>query len=330
MTNHWIDVKNADVVLIMGANPAENHPIAFRWILRAKDNGAKIICVDPRFTRSAAKADIYAPLRPGTDIAFLGGMINYILQNRLYMEEPVRKYTNASYLVNADFGMPGDLEGLFSGYDPKKRAYDAKAWAFQKDKDDKVVRDETLSDPRCVFQLLRKHYSRYTPEMVSRITGTPKDVLLKVYETYGSTGKPDRAGTSLYAMGWTQHTVGTQNIRAMTLIQMLLGNMGVAGGGINALRGESNVQGSTDHGLLFHILPGYMPVPSADLKDTAAYIEKHTPKTKDPQSANWWGNRNKYLVSYLKAIYGAKATKENDFGYSWLPKLDPGMNGSWL
>ncbi len=330
MTNHWIDVKNADVVLIMGANPAENHPVSFRWILRAKDNGAKIICVDPRFTRSASKADIYAPLRPGTDIAFLGGMIRYILENKLYHEESVRNYTNASYLVNPDFRMPGDLQGLFSGYDPKKRAYDPKSWAFQKDADEKVRKDPTLKDPHCVFQLLRKHYSRYTPEMVSSITGTPKETLLKVYETYGSTGKPDKAGTELYAMGWTQHTVGTQNIRAMTIIQLLLGNMGVAGGGINALRGESNVQGSTDHGLLFHLLPGYLPVPSSDLPTLEKYIEKYTPKTKDPASANWWGNRNKYITSYLKAIYGAKATKENDFGYAWLPKTDPGQNASWL
>ena len=330
MTNHWIDFKNADVILIMGANPAENHPVSFRWIMKAKDAGAKIICVDPRFTKSAAKADLYAPLRSGTDIAFLGGMINHILQNKLYFEQYVRDYTNAPYLVDASFKMPGDLAGLFSGYDPKKRSYDPKAWSFQKNGDDSIKTDPTLQDPNSVFQLLKKHYSRYTPEMVAKITGTPKEKLVEVYQLYASTGKPDRAGTSLYAMGWTQHTVGTQNIRAMSIIQLLLGNMGVAGGGINALRGESNVQGSTDHGLLFHILPGYLPVPSADLKDTAAYIDKHTPKTKDPQSANWWGNRNKYLVSYLKAIYGAKATKENDFGYAWLPKLDPGMNGSWL
>ena len=330
MTNHWIDLKNANVILIMGANPAENHPISFRWIMKAKDAGAKVICVDPRFTRSASKADLYAPLRSGTDIAFLGGMINYILQNKLYFEEYVKSYTNASYLVNADFKMPGELGGLFSGYDAKKRSYNAKEWDFQKNADESVIKDPSLQNPQSVFQLLKKHYSRYTPELVSRITGTPQDKLLEVYKLYASTGKPDMAGTSMYAMGWTQHTVGTQNIRTMTIIQLLLGNIGIAGGGVNALRGESNVQGSTDHGLLFHILPGYMPVPSAELKDTAAYIDKHTPKTKDPQSANWWGNRNKYLISYLKAIYGAKATKENDFGYAWLPKLDPGMNGSWL
>lgn len=330
MTNHWIDLKNADVILIMGANPAENHPLSFRWIMKAKDAGAKVICVDPRFTRSAAKSDLYAALRSGTDIAFLGGMINYIIQNKAYFEEYVKQYTNASYLVNGDFKMPGDLAGLFSGYDPQKRSYDPKAWSFQKGADDSVRKDMTLQDPNCVFQLLKKHYSRYTPELVSRITGTPKEKLLEIYKLYASTGAPDKAGTSMYAMGWTQHTVGTQNIRTMSIIQLLLGNMGVAGGGVNALRGESNVQGSTDQGLLFHILPGYLPVPSADLKDLAAYNEKYTPKSKDPQSANWWQNRPKYIASYLKAIYGAKATKENDYGYAWLPKLDPGMNCSWL
>ena len=330
MTNHWIDFKNADVILIMGANPAENHPVSFRWIMKAKDAGAKVICVDPRFTRSAAKSDLYAPLRSGTDIAFLGGLINYIVQNKLYFEQYVRDYTNSAYLVSGDFKMPGELAGLFSGYDPKKRSYDTKSWSFQKNADESVMKDPTLQDPNSVFQLLKKHYSRYTPELVSKTTGTPKEKLLEVYKLYASTGKPDKAGTSLYAMGWTQHTVGTQNIRAMSIIQLLLGNMGVAGGGINALRGESNVQGSTDHGLLFHILPGYIPVPSADLKDLAAYNEKNTPKSKDPQSANWWQNRPKYVTSYLKAIYGAKATKENDFGYAWLPKLDPGMNASWL
>ena len=330
MTNHWIDFKNSDVILIMGANPAENHPVSFRWILKAKDAGAKVICVDPRFTRSAAKSDLYAPLRSGTDIAFLGGMINYIIQNNLHFQQYVADYTNAAYLVSGDFKLPGELDGLFSGYDAKKRSYDTKSWSFQKNPDESIVKDPTLQDPNCVFQLLKKHYARYTPELVSKTTGTPKEKLLEVYKLYASTGKPDRAGTSLYAMGWTQHTVGTQNIRAMSIIQLLLGNMGMAGGGINALRGESNVQGSTDHGLLFNVLPSYLPTPSAELPTTAAYIEKYTPKSKDPQSANWMGNLNKYLVSYLKAIYGKNATKENDFGYAWLPKLDPGMNGSWL
>lgn len=330
MTNHWVDVKNADVILVMGANPAENHPISMKWVMRAKEKGAKLIVVDPRFTRTAAKADLYAPMRSGTDIAFLGGMIKYILDNNLYFRDYVVNYTNASFLVNPEFKGPGQLNGLFSGYDEKTRKYDKKTWLYQMDENGIPKKDPTLKDPNCVFQLLKKHYSRYTPDKVSSITGTPKEKLLEVYKLYASTGKPDKAGTELYAMGWTQHTVGTQNIRAMSIVQLLLGNMGIAGGGINALRGESNVQGSTDHGLLFHILPGYLPVPTASIVDLQSYTEKLTPKTKDPRSVNWWGNRPKYITSYLKAIYGPKATAENDFGYAWLPKLDEGMNGSWL
>jgi formate dehydrogenase major subunit len=330
MTNHWVDFKNADVILVMGANPAENHPISMKWVMRAREKGAKLIVVDPRFTRTAAKADLYASMRSGTDIAFLGGMIKYILDNNLYFREYVVNYTNASYLVNPEFKGPGDLAGLFSGYDAKTRKYDKKTWSFQMDESGIPKKDLTLKDPNCVFQILRKHYSRYAVAKVSDITGTSKEKLLEVYKLYASTGKPDRAGTELYAMGWTQHSVGTQNIRAMTIIQLLLGNIGIAGGGINALRGESNVQGSTDHGLLFHILPGYLPVPSASIADLATYTDKLTPKTKDPKSVNWWGNRPKYITSYLKAIYGNAATAENDFGYQWLPKLDEGMNCSWL
>ncbi len=330
MTNNWIDIKNADVILVMGANPAENHPISMRWIMKARENGAKLIVVDPRFTKTATKADIYAPMRSGADIAFLGGMIKYIIDHKRYFREYVVNYTNASFLVNPDFRDAGQLAGLFSGYDTKTRKYDKKTWAFQMDENGVPKKDNTLQNPDCVFQLLRKHYARYTPEMVSEITGTPKEKLIEVYETYASTGRPDRSGTELYAMGWTQHTVGTQNIRAMCIVQLLLGNMGIAGGGINALRGESNVQGSTDHGLLFHILTGYLPAPTASVVDLKAYNEKNTPKTKDPKSVNWWGNRPKYIVSYLKAIYGKHATKDNDFGYAWLPKLDEGMNCSWL
>jgi formate dehydrogenase major subunit len=330
MTNHWIDLKNADVILAMGGNPASNHPISMKWIMRAQQKGAKLICVDPRFSQTAAKADLYAPLRSGTDIAFLGGMINYILDNNLYFKDYVVNYTNASFLVNPEYKGPADLDGLFSGYNTEKRNYDKTTWSFQKDENGNALKDPTLQDPNCVFQLLKKHYVRYTPEKVSGITGTPLDKLLEVYKLYGSTGKPDRVGTECYAMGWTQHTVGTQNIRAMTIIQQLLGNMGMAGGGINALRGEANVQGSTDYGLLFHILPGYNPTPNASMVDLATYNEKNTPKTNEPQSVNWWSNRPKYIASYLKAIFGEAATKENDFGYSWMPKIDVGQNASWL
>ena len=330
MTNHWIDLKNADVILAMGGNPASNHPISMKWIMRAREKGAKLICVDPRFSQTAAKADLYAALRSGTDIAFLGGMIRYILEKNLYFKEYVVNYTNAAFLVSPDFQGPADLDGLFSGYNLETKKYDKAKWAFQKDDKGLPVKDPSLENPNCVFQLLKKHFDRYTPEKVVSITGTPMDKLIEVYELYGSTGKPDRVGTECYAMGWTQHTVGTQNIRAMTIIQMLLGNMGMPGGGVNALRGESNVQGSTDYGILFHILPGYNPTPNASLVNLAAYNEKNTPTTLEPGSVNWWSNRPKYIASYLKAIYGDAATKENDFGYSWMPKLDVGQNASWL
>ena len=327
MTNHWNDLQNADVILIMGSNPASNHPISFKWINKAIDRGAKLISVDPRFTNSSAKAHIYARLRSGTDIAFLGGMIKYTLENDLIQKEYVVEYTNASFLIDEKFDFK---DGLFSGYDPKGRRYDRSTWKYQVDASGIPKMDKTLQDPNCVYQLLKKHYSRYNLDIVSNITGTPKDDLLKVYKAYAETGKPDKAGTILYAMGWTQHTVGTQNIRAMSIIQLLLGNMGMAGGGVNALRGESNVQGSTDHGLLFHIVTGYNPAPKASDKTLKEYNEKYTPQTKDPKSFNWWKNRPKYITSFLKAMYGANATMENDFGYPWMPKLDDTQNASWL
>jgi formate dehydrogenase major subunit len=330
MTNHWIDLKNADVILVMGSNPASNHPISMKWIIRAKERGAKLICVDPRFTQTAAVADLYAPIRSGTDIAFLGGMINYLIENDLIFKEYVVHYTDAPFLVNGDFKMPGDLDGVFSGYNEKTSRYDRKTWDFQLDEKGVPKRDLTLQDPNCVFQLLKKHYSRYTLDKVSLITGTPKDKCEAVYRAIGSTGKPDRTATACYAMGWTQHTVGVQNIRAFTIVQLLLGNMGMAGGGVNALRGEGNVQGSTDHGLLYHILTGYLPAPVASMENLKDYITKLTPKTKETRSVNWWSNRGKYITSYLKAIYGDRAMKDNDFGYAWLPKVDDGMQASWL
>jgi len=327
MTNHWIDIRNSDCILIMGSNAAENHPISFKWVTEAMKRGGKLISVDPRFTRSSSKADFYAPLRSGTDIAFLGGMIKYILDNDKYFKEYVAEYTNASFLVSDSYSFH---DGLFSGYDPVTHKYDKSKWAFQKDANDVPKKDKTLQNPRCVFQLLKEHYSRYDLDKVSSVTGTSKEDLLKVYEMYSATGEKGKAGTIMYAMGWTQHTVGVQNIRCMALIQLLLGNIGVAGGGVNALRGESNVQGSTDHCILFHILPGYLKTPKASQATLAAYNKKYTPVTHDPLSANWWGNYPKYSVSLLKSFFGKKATPANDFGYSWLPKLDDGKSYSWL
>ena len=327
MTNHWIDIQNSDCILIMGSNAAENHPISFKWVTEAMKRGGKLISVDPRFTRTSSKADFYTALRSGTDIAFLGGMIKYILDNDKYFKEYVAEYTNASFIVADSYDFK---DGLFSGYDPKKKKYDKSKWAFVKDEKGISKRDLTLQDPRCVFQLLKKQYIRYDLDTVSAVTGTPKEDLQTVYEMYSATGQQGKAGTIMYAMGWTQHTVGVQNIRSMAIIQLLLGNMGVAGGGVNALRGESNVQGSTDHCLLFHILPGYLKTPSASLPTLTDYNNKFTPKTNDPLSANWWGNYPKYSVSLLKSYFGDKATKANDFGYSWLPKLEDGKTYSWL
>jgi formate dehydrogenase major subunit len=327
MTNHYIDLKNSDCILIMGSNAAENHPIAFKWILRAKDRGAKIIHVDPRYTRTSARCDIHVPLRSGTDIAFLGGMIKHIIDNNMIQEEYVKYYTNASQIVNPDFSFK---DGLFSGYDAAKRSYKKDTWTTMKDAAGIPIRDYTLQDPNCVYQMLKKHYERYTLEKVSSITGVSKEDLLLVYNEYGATGAKDKAGTECYALGWTHHTVGSQNIRAMSIIQLLLGNMGVCGGGINALRGEPNVQGSTDHAILYNILPGYLKMPSGPVDTLAKYIEKYTPKSSDPQSVNWYSNYPKYTVSFLKAIWGDKATAENEFGYSWLPKLDDGKHHSIL
>jgi formate dehydrogenase major subunit len=335
MTNHWIDLKNSDCILIMGSNAAENHPISFKWVTRAIENGATLISVDPRFTKTSAKAHIYAPLRSGTDAAFLGGMINHLLENKLYFEEYVREYTNASYLVNGDFKLPGESEGVFSGLQGTKTQegivngkYDKATWSFQKDDKGNPKQDPTLQDPNCVFQLLKKHFGRYTMDKVVEITGTPKEKLLEVYSAYAQTAKPDKAGTVMYAMGYTQHTVGVQNIRAMSIIQLLLGNMGIAGGGVNALRGESNVQGSTDQGLLFHLLPGYLKSPKASQTSLQAYNDANTPKCSDPMSANWWSNFPKYSTSLLREFYGTAVSLED--AYALLPKGDDGQDYSWL
>jgi formate dehydrogenase-N alpha subunit len=318
MTNHWIDIKNADCIMIIGSNAAENHPISFRWVGKAMENGAKLISVDPRFTRTSARADIYAPLRSGTDIAFINGLMNYVVLNNLYNKEYLVDHTNASFLVDPKFGFS---DGLFTGYDSAKRMYAKETWQYQLDENGNAKKDPTLQDPNCVFQLLKKHLSRYTPEMVAGITGCPSELLVEVAKTYGATSAKDKSGTIMYAMGTTQHTVGTQNVRTYAMLQLLLGNVGLAGGGINALRGESNVQGSTDHAILFHILPGYLKTPRVENQTLAEYLEKWTPQWKDPKSANWWQHTPKYTVSLLKAFWGDHATKDNEFAYQYLPKV---------
>jgi formate dehydrogenase major subunit len=317
MTNHWNDIQHADVILCIGSNPAENHPISFKYVEKAMDNGAKLISVDPRYTRTSSKSDIYAQLRPGTDIAFMGGLINYVLRNDLIQRDYVVNYTNASFIIDDDFDFN---EGIFSGYNADSFSYEKGSWKYRTGKDDKALRDATLQDPRCVYQLMKKHYSRYTPEKVCEITGTAIQDYMAVARTFCATGRPDRAATIMYAMGTTQHTYGTQNVRSYAMLQLLLGNVGIAGGGINALRGEANVQGSTDYAILYHILPGYLQVPQYGHVDLATYLDKVTPKSNDSDSANWWSNYPKYITSLLKAYWGESATAANGFRYDYLPK----------
>jgi formate dehydrogenase major subunit len=332
MTNGWVDIKNADVILAMGGNPAENHPVGFKWFMEARrTRGAKLVVVDPRFTRTAAVADVYAPIRPGTDIAFLLGIIRYAIENKRYHEDYVKLHTNASYLIGDQFGFSAE-DGLFSGFDPEKKEYARDTWAYAVDELTKAYKlDPTLADGHSVFQLLKKHVERYTPEMVERICGTPKDAFLKVAEVVASTGTADRVGTITYALGWTQHSTGVQIIRAAAILQLLLGNVGRPGGGVNAFRGHSNIQGATDTAGTFEILPGYLKTPTGPQQTLAQYLEATTPTTLNKvawTSMNYWSNTPKFMVSLLKAIYGASATADNEFAYSWLPKVDG--NYSWL
>jgi formate dehydrogenase major subunit len=330
MTNHWVDLKNADVFMINGSNAAENHPAAMTWINKAKDErGAKLIVVDPRFTRSASQAELYVPIRSGTDIAFFGGMIKYLIDKNLYHKEYVVHYTNAATLLDPQFKGPADLDGLFSGFvDDDKDGfgvYERGTWKYQMDSAGSPVRDETLRNPQCVFQVMKRHYARYTLEKVSRITGCPQNKLEEAYKLFGSTGAPEKTGTILYAMGQTQHTVGSQNVRALSMVQLLLGNIGRPGGGVNALRGESNVQGSTDQGVLAHYVTGYVGIPKAAQNPTlAAYIENETPK------ASYWSNKPKFIVSMLKAWWGEHATAENQFAYDYLPKVENPADHYWI
>ena len=319
MTNHWVDIKNADLVLIMGGNAAEAHPCGFKWVTEAKaKRGAKLVVVDPRFTRSAAVSDYYAPIRVGADIAFLGGVVNYLLRNNKIHTEYVRNYTNAAFLINPEFGFK---DGLFTGYDEAKRSYSKATWTYQMDGQFAKV-DPTLQDPNCVFQHMKRHFARYTPEMVSKITGTPQDRFLKICEMIAETAAANKTMTILYALGWTQHSIGSENIRTMAMIQLLLGNMGMAGGGVNALRGHANVQGITDQCLYSEVLPGYLSAPMDSDPNHKVYLEKRTPKALRPNQMNFPQNFPKWFNSLMKAWYGDKATKETDFAFDWLPKRD--------
>ncbi len=320
MTNHWQDIQNADVVLIMGGNAAEAHPCGFKWVIEAKKkNKARLVVVDPRFTRSAAVADYYAPIRAGSDIAFLAGVLNFLLSSDKIQTEYVRNYTNAPFIVGPDYKFE---DGIFSGYNPDKRTYDSKSWGYALDEQGMAKIDMTMQDPQCVLQVMKRHYSRYTPELVSRITGTPKDQFLKVCEYIASTSVPGRTMTVMYALGWTQHSQGSQMIRTAAIMQLLLGNIGVPGGGMNALRGHSNIQGLTDLGLLSNSLPGYLSLARDSEQNLADYYKTRAPKALRPNQMSYWQNYPKFFVSLQKAWWGNAATAENEWAYHYLPKID--------
>jgi len=312
-----VDYKNSDVFMNIGGNTAENHPITMKWIEKAREErNAKLVVVDPRYTRTAAVADVYAPIRPGTNAAYLGGLINYILENELYHEEYVKHYTNATYLINEDFDFDEE-EGLFSGVDddPDRNAkmYDLETWQYQTDGNGNILKDPDMEDPNCVLQIMKRFYSKYSLDNISKITGCPIGPLQESYELFASTGEPEKAGNILYAMGITQFTHGTQSVRSVAVPQLLLGNIGRPGGGVNAQRGQSNVQGCCDMGILFHILTGYMPVPQRDAHPTLEDYNAATPE------GGFWENRPSFIASMLKAWYPDVDLEE---AYSYLPKLD--------
>jgi formate dehydrogenase major subunit len=310
------DLANADAILIMGSNMAENHPVGFRWPMKAREKGATIVHVDPRFTRTSASANLYVPIRSGTDIAFLGGLINYVLAQDSWFKEYVLAYTNASTILGDDYVDAEENGGLFSGYDPKSSSYDNASWAYAGPAT-RPERDETLQHPRCVFQILKRHYARYTAEMVEQICGTPRALFLEVAEILVKNSGRERTSAICYAVGWTQQSYGAQIVRAASILQLLLGNIGRPGGGILALRGHASIQGSTDVPTLFDLLPGYLPHPAVTRGDDTldAYLRQSAPK------GGYWSNAPRFMVSLLKAWYGEAASKENDYGYQWIPKL---------
>jgi formate dehydrogenase major subunit len=354
-TTAQTDLARADAILIMGSNMAENHPVGFQWVIEAREHGAKIIHVDPRFTRTSAMADFWAPMRPGSDTLFLGALVKYVLDNERYFREYVIHYTNASFILREDFRDSEDLAGVFSGWDPKEKKYKPDSWLYEGEParagssyapgqvevagghpqrggeagySNIFHADPTLQHPRCVFQVLKKHFARYTPELVEEYCGVPKDVFLKIADTFTSASGPDKTAAICYAVGWTQHSKGPQIIRTAAILQLLLGNIGRPGGGILALRGHASIQGSTDVPTLYDILPGYMSMPffenGTNTLDT--YLKKHTTQT------GVWANYKNYFVSLMRAYYGENATQQNNWGFDWIPRVtgDHSEYGYWL
>jgi formate dehydrogenase major subunit len=363
-TTFMQDLQHADCIVIQGSNYAEAHPVGFQWVMEAKARGARVIHVDPRFTRTSALADLYVPIRAGSDIAFLGAIINHVLTEEKDFREYVLAYTNAATLVGEDFRDTEDLDGVFSGLDEEHHHYDPTSWQYEgarvqapsgevdeqyqerEERDRRgaadpevrarlaragrseshgsggapagarAPRDETLQHPRCVYQILKRHYARYTPELVEETCGIPRETFLQVCDALTANSGRERTSAFCYAVGWTQHTVGAQYIRAASVLQLLLGNIGRPGGGIQALRGHASIQGSSDIPTLFNLLPGYLPMPHAHAhEDLDALIDASRTEK------GFWGGMRAYFVSLLKAYYGDAATAENDFCFDHLPRL---------
>jgi formate dehydrogenase major subunit len=325
MTNHWRDIRHADLILINGANPAEAHPVGFRWLMRAKlDRGAKMIHADPRYTRTSAVADMHVRIRTGSDVAYFGGLINYVLQNNLFHREYVEFATNAGLVVKEGYEFK---DGMFNGFDAEAGTYDPTSWTYETESGGDAKVD--IEHPRSVMNLLRAHYSRYTPEMVERITGIPRAQFLEVAKLVGEMGRPEKVMTIVYAVGLTHHTTGVQLIRSGAILQLLLGNMGRPGGGMNAERGHANIQGNTDHAISWDILPGYLRIPAPGQKNLDDYVTQSASKKLRPNAVNFFGeNYRKFMVSLLKTWYGDAATNDNEFAFAHVPK--PAANASWI
>jgi formate dehydrogenase major subunit len=349
------DLQNADCIVIMGSNMAENHPVGFQWVMEARERGAQIIHVDPRFTRTSAMSTKHVGIRAGSDIAFLGGIANYILEHDLWFREYVEHYTNAPVIIDEEFADTEALDGLFSGWDPEEREYDIESWMYdgmevhgsggQGEQGFKPTKgeasghgghggglrhgeppkeDPSMQHPRCVLQLLKKHFARYTPEFVADTCGCSVEEFVEVCETLGANSGRERTSAFCYAVGWTQHTTGVQTIRAAAIVQQLLGNIGRPGGGIMALRGHASIQGSTDIPTLYNILPGYIPMPHTEsYGDLDVYIEANTSPT------GWWGHFRSYFVSLMKAYFGENANADNDYLFESLPRIDDDNSAYW-
>lgn len=316
-TTFPMDLRNSDCIVIMGSNMAENHPVAFQWVLEARERGAQVIHVNPRFTRTSALATKHVGIRAGSDIAFLGGIVNHLISRGLWFREYVERYTNAAAIIREEFADTEDLDGLFSGWDAEQARYDAATWRYESGPGEPPADDPSLEHPRCVFRILERHFARYTPELVAETCGCPVEDFVEVCETLAANSGRERTSAFVYAVGWTQHTVGVQNIRTAAIIQQLLGNMGRPGGGIMALRGHASIQGSTDIPTLFDMLPGYLPMPHVEGPgDLAGYLAAHT------RPVGWWGRFESYFVSLMKAYFGEHATAENDWLYGSLPRVD--------